>query len=136
MGFPPSAGDAMEPANELACKEERAAPEPLGAQVVLDVDSDSSDSASSESLAATSSSEEEVQPVKKSRTSFRPHASTKSSWVVHKKSGLPHVCWSDPSGNDEERRTTACGRTVTSNYVLMDYSTEGNLICTMCQRRQ
>eukprot|EP00435_Cladocopium_sp_Y103_P029377 s4361_g7.t1 len=93
---------------------------------------------SDESIA--SESEEEDQPTAKrlNRTNVGARDSLRRDdvgWMVHKRSGLLHHCSSEQSGNGLERKMTACGRTVNQNYVPMDETTDGNVLCAICQRR-
>ena len=141
MGFAEAnQGTAAEAVDEqgdgVTCKDEGAAPIfAEGFLVIEDSESDSTESASSES-GESSASEDMEPPVKRRNAAPTAGVPKHGSWVAHRKSGLLHCCWSDPSGGNDSRRTTACGRTVTNNFVEMDSSTDGNQICVMCQRRQ
>eukprot|EP00435_Cladocopium_sp_Y103_P062159 s1782_g23.t1 len=109
------------------------------AAILVDSASDSSESASSDGSIA-SESEEEDQPAAKrlNRTNVGARDSLRrddAGWMVHKRSGLLHHCSSEQSGNGQERKMTACGRTVNQNYVPMDETTDGNVLCAICQRR-
>ena len=57
----------------------------------------------------------EVSP-KRSRPRLERVVHQDASWVAHKKSGLLHFCWTEPSGGDPDRKMTACGRTVSKNF--------------------
>ena len=118
-----------------SCKEEPVAVEVQQEVLQVDSDSESSDSESSTGDMSTSESEME-QDQKRPRKAALVKAPSHGTWVAHKKSGLLHCCWKDPSGSDPLRRMTACGRTVTDNFVAMSRKTDGNVICVICQRRQ
>ena len=122
---------------EVDCKSE-----PFGSMVqqneVVDItsDSESSSSESGDSCIASEASEVfEVSP-KRSRPRMERVVHRDASWVAHRKSGLLHFCWTEPTGGNPNRKMTACGRTVSGNFAAMDSSTEGNAICVICQRRQ
>ena len=149
--FPPVPPEQVEPAETsldttvgavgeqgdgLSCKAEGASPNfAEGFLVIEDSESDSTESASSDS-GESSASEDPEPPTKRRIAEPAAEVPRHGSWVAHRKSGLLHYCWSEPSGGNDSRRTTACGRTVTNNFVAMDSSTDGNQICVMCQRRQ
>lgn len=110
----------------------------VGQIEVIDIttDSDSTNSESGDSCIASEDSEAvEVSP-KRSKQNERPVVHRDVAWVAHKKSGLLHFCWTDTLGETPDRKMTACGRTVSKNFSPMDASTEGNVICVICQRRQ
>ena len=105
---------------------------------VIDITSDSESSASESGdscIASEDSEAVEVSP-KRSRPRLERVVHQDASWVAHKKSGLLHFCWTEPSGGDPDRKMTACGRTVSKNFAAMDSSTDGNAICVICNRRQ
>ena len=128
-------GVALEQAQETSCKMENN-PSEFSDLIVIDSESDSSESVSSGSGEDTSSSDESEPPAKKRAPVRRVPMAKAGSWVTHRKSGLLHFCWPDPSGSDESKRITACGRTVSSNFSAMTSETDGNIICAICQRRQ
>ena len=99
-------------------------------------ESGSSDSESGDSCIESEDSVEVEQDAKRPKMDEARLVNRQTSWVAHRKSGLLHCCWSEPSGSDPNRRTTACGRTVSKNFVAMDEATDGNAICIICQRRQ
>ena len=109
-----------------------------GPQQVVDLisESDSTESESGESCIASEESSD-GQPLTK-RTKFRAadRPNRDSMWFAHRKSGILHLCWNEPSGGDADRKMSACGRTITSNYVAMDETTDGNPLCVICQKRQ
>ena len=98
--------------------------------------SESSDSESGDSCIESDDGSVDESAPKRPRRQEHHVEHRETSWVAHRKSGLLHVCWAEPSGGCPNRRMTACGRTVTENFVAMDVSTEGNAICVICQRRQ
>ena len=107
-----------------------------GQDVVVIDSSDSSDSESGDSCIETDEGSAEEGPPKRPKLQEGRVLHSETSWVAHRKSGILHFTWSEPSGGCPDRRMTACGRTVTPNFVAMDKSTEGNAICVICQRRQ
>ena len=130
-----SADGALDQGENLECKSEMAAPIFADAFIVIpDSESESTESADSDS--GESSASEVLEPPTKRGVGARPAVPQGGVWVAHRKSGLLHYCWAEPSGGNEARRMTACGRTVTNNFVDMDSSNDGNLICVICQRRR
>lgn len=128
---------AAAPEDPRECKLESAASDVSDSVIfIADSDSESSESASSASGDESSASDDMEPPAKRGIAAVAARIPRHGSWVSHRKSKLLHFCWSDPSGGNEAKRTTACGRTVTGNFVEMGSSTEGNPICVMCQRRQ
>jgi hypothetical protein len=99
-------------------------------------ESDSSDSESGDSCIASEDSFVFQPATKRSKVLPREEPGTPTEWFAHRKSGLLHLCWSEPSGGDDNRKMSACGRTITDNYVAMDRSTDGNPICVICLRRR
>ena len=88
-------------------------------------ESDSSDSESGDSCIASEDSFVFQPATKRSKVLPREEPGTPTEWFAHRKSGLLHLCWSEPSGGDDNRKMSACGRTITDNYVAMDRSTDG-----------
>lgn len=125
------------PINADACKSEAADLVGSPAEVIDIVsESSSSDSESGDSCLSSEDSFEGEPATKRPRVREVQADGRQTSWVAHKKSGLLHFCWMEPSGGSPDRRMTACGRTVTQNFVDMDEKTDGNAICIICQKRR
>ena len=137
LGKSMEAEPASEPRDSMDCKLEFGTQYSEGSVIIVqDSESESSDSADSDSGNESTSSEDLEPDAKKGTVPKRAPAPKTGTWFVHQRSGLLHFCWADPSMDDRAKRTTGCGRTVSKNYKEMDSKTNGNQICTLCQRRQ